>query len=239
MDYATAVGQAPPGWRHFTPSDIGRLPNAVLRRELARVPPQDRSLFDRGDPDATDRVLRALFWTLVYHLEPERWDELARCEPIHPELIAALPDHVAVCLDVGAGSGRLTQHLTGRAQRVIAVEPSLGLASILARRMPSVVVVSGWAESLPLPDHCAQLTAACGAFGPDLEVITELERVTAGGGCIALINPEEPDWFERHGWTRKSVHPLPPTAHPQWLDEFFGPSDPPRELLMRRVPGRY
>lgn len=239
MDYATAVEQAPPGWRHFTPADIRRLPNAIPNRELGRVPPQDKRLFEQGDPDASDRVLRACFWTLVYHLEPERWDELARCEPIHPDLIAALPSHVTVSLDIGAGSGRLTQHLTGCAKRVFAVEPSLGLVSILSERMPDVGVVSGWAESLPLPDQCSQLTAACGAFGPDPLVITELERVTAAGGCIALINPEEPDWFEGHGWARTTVRPLRPAPHPRWLDEFFGPPDPPRELLMRRVPGRY
>lgn len=226
---------APAGWTHFTPADIARLPDAVRSRELARVPIQDRRLVEQGDAGATDRVLRALFWTLVYHLEPERWDELARCEPIHRRLIAALPDHVALSLDVGAGSGRLTQHLIGRSKDVIAIEPSLGLGSILARRLPDVGVVSAWAERLPLPDRCSQLTAACGAFGPDPQVMAELTRVTAGGGCIALINPEEPEWFESHGWSRTTVDPLPSNPHPRWVDEFFGPPDPPRELVMLRV----
>ena len=117
MEYEEAVATAPPGWRHFAIADLDRLPPDVRDRELARVP--------RGEPD--ERVLRALFWTLVYHLEPERWDELARSEPIAPELIAALPHGVDLAVDVGAGSGRLTQHLVARSRRVVAVEPSAGL----------------------------------------------------------------------------------------------------------------
>ncbi|HKW58726.1 MAG TPA: hypothetical protein VJR46_03120, partial [Candidatus Dormibacteraeota bacterium] len=113
MEYEEAVAKAPPGWRHFSIADVARLPDDVREHELARVP--------RGEPD--DRVVRALFWTLVYHLEPERWDELARAEPIAPELIEALPRDVETAVDVGAGSGRLTAHLLGRSRDVVAVEP--------------------------------------------------------------------------------------------------------------------
>src|SRR5690348_12853752 len=116
MDYVEAVETAPPGWRHFSVRDIDRLPEDVQAMELARIPPHE--------PD--DRVLRAMFWTLVYHLEPERWDELSRSEPIHPDLVAALPGGATTAIDVGAGSGRLTEHLAKRSRQVIAVEPSAG-----------------------------------------------------------------------------------------------------------------
>ena len=79
MEYAEAVEQAPPGWRHFTIEDVARLPEAVRRHEMARIP----------DGEPGERIIRALFWTLVYHLEPEKWDQLARHEPIHPDLIHA------------------------------------------------------------------------------------------------------------------------------------------------------
>jgi SAM-dependent methyltransferase len=225
MDYEEAVVKAPPGWRHFSRADVDRLPRAVRERELARVP--------HGEPD--ERVVRGLFWTLVYHLEPEWWDALARVEPITPELLDALPRDVDLAVDVGAGSGRLTEHLVARCRRVIAVEPSAGLRDILHHRLPDVHAVAGWAESLALDDSCSRLTAACGAFGPDEGILNELRRVTASGGVVALISPEQPEWFERHGWRRVTVAPARVSEHARWLDDFFGPPDPPHELVMLTV----
>jgi SAM-dependent methyltransferase len=225
LEYEEAVAKAPPGWRHFTRADIARLPDAVREREMSKVP--------AGEP--ADRVLRALFWTLVYHLEPERWDELAQLEPIAPEVIGALPLNVERSVDVGAGSGRLTEHLVRRSRRVIAVEPSAGLRAILARRLPAVETVDAWAEELPLDDGCAQLVAACGAFGPDPTVLDELRRVAAPGGVIALISPEHPEWFQERGW-RCVVAPGPAVpAHSPEIDAFFGPPDPPRVMVMTAV----
>jgi len=221
VDYEDAVAKAPPGWRHFSIGDVARLPDAVRRREMARVPP--------GEAD--DRVVRALFWTLVYHLEPEKWEELASFEPIHPALIEALPYGLDTALDIGAGSGRLTGHLVARCRHVTAIEPSSGLLALLRRHMPQVRAVAGWAEALPVKEHWSQLTTSCAAFGPDPAVLSELRRVTAPGGLIALINPENPDWFEAHGWRRMTATAMPAPDHPRWIDEFFGPLDPPHELL--------
>lgn len=225
MEFAQAAEEAPPGWRHFTISDIDRLPHAVREHEMARVP--------AGESD--ERVVRGLFWTLVYHLEPEKWDELASHEPIHPQVLEALPSSAAVAVDVGAGSGRLTRHLVERSERVIAVEPAAGLRALLARRLPRVEAIAGWAESLPLEDGISDLTSACGAFGPDPAVLAELRRITARGGCIALISPESPEWFESQGWRRISARPMRPPDHPRWIDDFFGPLDPPHELVLTRV----
>lgn len=225
MDYAEAVEKAPPGWRHFRIEDVARLPDGVRQREMARIP----------EHETEERMVRALFWTFVYHLEPEKWDELSRYEPIHPQLISLLPKHVSTALDVGAGSGRLTKHLSQRSGEVIAVEPSAGLRAILSVVVPRVRVVDAWAESLPIPDGWSQLTAACGALGPEPEIITELQRVTATGGWIALISPEEPERFVSMGWRRTSANPIPVPPHPSWLDEFFGPLDPPHEMVMVSV----
>jgi len=172
-------------------------------------------MLEAGDPSAEERLLRAMFWTLTYHLEPERWDQLAQVELIAPAIIAALPA-VARALDVGAGSGRLTLHLAERAEHVVAVEPSVGLLELLRERLPRVHAIAAWA-----------------AFGPDPEVLRELERVTCDGGVVALINPEEPEWFEAHGWERCDVEPAAVEQHERWIDDFFGPLDPPRVLVTK------
>jgi len=199
---------------------------------MSKVPPEDVRMLEAGDPSAEERLLRAMFWTLTYHLEPERWDELAQVEPIATAIIEALPA-VARALDVGAGSGRLTHHLEQRAEHVVAVEPSVGLIQLLRRRLPRVHAIAGWAESLPVRDGWSQLTAACGALGPDAVVLRELARVTCEGGVIALINPEEPEWFEARGWQVNEVAPATVRPHDRWLDEFFGPPDPPRFLVTK------
>ena len=225
MDFDEAAKKAPPGWRHFTAQDIARLPDAVRAHELARVP----------SGETEERVLRALFWTLVYHLEPQRWDELAGFEPIHPGVIDLLPPEVGTAVDVGSGSGRLTTHLVQRSRRTVAVEPSAGLRGLLRQRLPEVEVIAGWAERLPVHDGWSELTTACGAFGPDPAILAELRRITARGGTIALISPEEPEWFEANGWRRMSFPPAAPPPHPARLDEFFGPLDPPHEIVMMRA----
>jgi SAM-dependent methyltransferase len=234
MNYERAVEQAPPGWRNFSIEDLERLPPAVREHEMRSVPVRDRRLIASRDAGAVERMLRAFFWTFVYHLEPERWDALAQVEPIHPELLAALPRHVRRGVDIGAGSGRLTQHLVSRCDQVVAVEPAAGLRERLMQRLPAVVSVAGWADALPLEDRCSDLTAGCGVLGPEPDSLQELERVTAIGGLIALISPECPEWFEAHGWTRRAVARIDPPDHEPWIDEFFGPPDPPHELVMKR-----
>jgi SAM-dependent methyltransferase len=235
VKYEDAVQQSPPGWRTFGLEDLERLPASVRDHELRSVPDTDRRLLEDGDPDAIERVLRAFFWTLVYHLEPQRWDALAQVEPIQPALLAALPRHVGRGLDIGAGSGRLTQHLVSRCDYLVAVEPAAGLRDLLKQRFPRVEVVAGWADALPLDDRCSDLTTGCGVIGPEPDALHELERVTAIGGLIALISPECPDWFEAHGWSRLTAVQVAPPDREPWIDEFFGPPDPPRELLTKRV----
>lgn len=66
-------------------------------------------------------------------------------------------------------------------------------------------------------------------------MLSELRRVTSIGGVIALISPESPEWFEANGWQRVSLPAPPVLDHDHWIDDFFGPLDPPHELVMTRV----
>jgi SAM-dependent methyltransferase len=235
VTYSKAVAIAPAGASAFGRADLERLPSEARERFLAEVPAAELELFRAGDGAATGRVLKAGFWTLVYHLLPERWDELSRAEPIHPGILAALPAEGARVLEVGAGSGRLTVNLAVRARALIAVEPSAPLREILLARVPGVAVLDAVAQDLPVVDGWADLTAACGSLGPDAASIRELERCTRPGGTIALVSPEDPEWFEGNGWLRLSFEAaevvIPP--HDPSLEEFFGPLSPPHELLLR------
>ncbi|MDQ6691159.1 MAG: hypothetical protein M3Z13_00170, partial [Candidatus Dormibacteraeota bacterium] len=78
MNYFKAAELAPPGAASFDFSDIWKLPAWVWERALGEVPDKELQIALDGDGGARRRVVRALFWTLVYHLAPDRWDALSR-----------------------------------------------------------------------------------------------------------------------------------------------------------------
>ena len=237
MTYSELVQSAPPGAAGFVGDDLRRLPPKVFEALVAGAPEDDRRLVVQGDTEATRRLVRASFWTLVYHLLPERWDALSRIEPIHPGVIAALPADRARVLEVAAGTGRLTVHLAARARIVIAVEPVAPLREILQRRLPEVAVLDGMAADLPVAKGWADLTVSCASLGPDPVALREAERCTRRGGTHALISPTEPGWFEKRGYRYLRFNPeevrIPP--HAPELEEFFGPLNPPHELLLKAI----
>jgi SAM-dependent methyltransferase len=196
------------------------------------VPVADLEAAGAGDAAAADRLVRGLFWPLVYELRPELWEKLAAAERIHPALLEAIPAPGNRILEVAAGSGRLTRHLVERAKEVVAVEPCDSLREILERRLPSVDVRAGTAERLPVDTGWADLTISCASLGPKQEVLAELERCTRPGGVIAYVSPETSEWFLTQGWNYRewdaSEVVIPP--HDPALEAFFGPLRPPHVL---------
>ncbi|MGH7904419.1 MAG: class I SAM-dependent methyltransferase [Candidatus Dormibacteraceae bacterium] len=223
----------------------------ALLGEVARAQP-DRSerLFRlAGRPvtgearaEAGRRLVRGLFWWLVYELEPDRWLRLEASEPVHPELLRELGGEGARVLEVGAGGGRLTVALAGRAATLVAVEPVAPLRAHLRRRTAGrAMVVAGAGQRLPIRSGWADLTVSCAAFGPDPPlggepVLTEMNRCTRPGGVIALVGPEQPAWFRARGFESRDfdVSRLPARLPAGDLGAFFGPDlTPPHELLTR------
>jgi len=231
VDYFQAASAAPPGWKRYSLDDIARLPTEYL----AAVPAGEREAADRGNAEAAQRLRRALFWPMVYELEPELWDAVSQAEPIHPRVLAKLEIEGRRVLEVAAGSGRLTAHICGRAAELVCVEPSSGLRRILVRRCQSADVRAGFFHAIPIVDGWAELTVSCASVPPDPGVVLELERATAPGGVLALISPENPDWFEARGWERLTFDPNEVVIgpHDPELEAIFGPLDPPHELLRR------
>jgi len=187
---------------------------------------------------AGERLVRGLFWTLVYELEPERWVALAEAEPISPQLLRDLPAAGARVVEVGAGAGRLTAHLAGVAAVVVALEPCPALRERLRRRSRAHVVAAV-TQQLPLLSGWADLATAGAAMGsqPPLggpAALAELERVVRPGGTVALISPQEPEWFQERGYELRE-YPVPEIPVRPDLTAYFGPLTPPNTLLVKTV----
>jgi SAM-dependent methyltransferase len=160
------------------------------------------------DGDRWDDVAPLVAWDLLYRKEPELYDRLIRGEKIHPRVIDALPS-AHRCVEVAAGTGRLTVDLVERCDRVIAIEPAAQLRAILASRVAGVDIRDGFFDATGLDDGCADLVVSCSAFTADPahggdEGLAELERITAGGGMVAFVWPSDVDWLVERGFTYES-----------------------------------
>jgi SAM-dependent methyltransferase len=158
------------------------------------------------------------------------------CDP-HGRLAAALAEVSGgwagrELLDLGCGTGFHLPYFATIAASVTGVEPHPDLAALArrrTRRLPSVRVLTGLAQSLPLPDASVDVAHARWAyfFGPGCEPgLAELDRVVRRGG-VGLVVDNDPtrstfgSWFRRgypevdpvaverfwsrHGWTRTPV----------------------------------
>jgi SAM-dependent methyltransferase len=174
----------------------------VLTADEAR-----RFVADRADPQAD----LALAWELLYRLEPELYDRLANAERIHAAVLEWLPRGIERIVEVGAGTGRLTLELLGRAGELVAVEPAASLRDLLIKRLARAEhgdrarVVDGFFDDLPLSDGWADLVVACSAFTPETghggdAGLAEMERVCTPGGLVAIVWPNNLSWLSARGY---------------------------------------
>jgi SAM-dependent methyltransferase len=135
-------------------------------------------------------------------LEPASWDsrrtsfgsvaaQYAALRPSYPDdavrfVLGAAPRRV---LDLGAGTGLLTERLVAAGHEVVAVDPSAEMLAQLAERLPDVVLHVGAAERIPLPDDDVDAVVAGQAahwFDP-ATASPEIARVLRPGGVVGLI----------------------------------------------------
>ncbi len=92
-------------------------------------------------------------------------------------------------LDLGAGTGKLTEALLGRGHSVTAVEPLAEMSHILQERLPQARVIAGTAEHLPLPDHSVDAVVVGAAFHwfEQQRALVEIARVLRAGGVLGLL----------------------------------------------------
>ena len=179
----------------YGPADLGLLEEAARERFV-------------GEGARWEDVAPTVAWELLYRKEPQLYDRLIRGEKIHPRVIDALPC-VQRCVEIAAGTGRLTADLVERCERVIAIEPAAGLREILASRVAGVDVRDGFFDDTGLDDGCADLVVSCSAFTADPAHggeggLAELERIAAPGGVIAFVWPSDVDWLVERGFTYES-----------------------------------
>jgi SAM-dependent methyltransferase len=118
-------------------------------------------------------------------------DTYARVRPGYPrEAIAwLLPENAGRVLDIGAGTGALSQGLLACGLEVVAVEPDPEMRRVLEARLPGVDVRAGRAEELPL--ETGEVDAVLGGqmwhWVEAEEATTEVARVLRPGGTLGLL----------------------------------------------------
>jgi SAM-dependent methyltransferase len=124
--------------------------------------------YERGRPGYPDELVR----------------RLARAAALGPGTLA---------LDVAAGTGKLARQLAGAGARTLALEPSAAMRAEARVRTPTLPVVAGTAEALPLVAGCCALVTVAQAFHwlEPSAALAELARVLRPGGVAALV------WNER------------------------------------------
>ena len=108
----------------------------------------------------------------------------------------------ATVLEVGAGTGKLTEQLVALGHDVHATEPAQEMLDILRRNLPDTRATQASAEDLPVPDRSVDVVLAAQSFHWfDLEqALPEIARVLRPGGHLALV------WNlrnEKIPWVRK------------------------------------
>ncbi|MFI9269451.1 class I SAM-dependent methyltransferase [Kitasatospora sp. NPDC052896] len=130
---------------------------------------------------------------------PELFDEIER--------LTGRPLEGADLLDVGAGTGIATRLFQQRGARVVAVEPSAGMAAQLHRVSPEIPLVKGDGNALPCHDGTADLIAYAQAFhwtDPDRSLPEALRVLRPGGALLLIWNVKD----RTGGWLREQEERL-------------------------------
>ena len=118
-------------------------------------------------------------------------NDYERYRPSFPRAAVDLlvPAHVRSILDLGAGTGKLTELLIDRADEVFAIDPSASMLDVLRTKLPSVVALSGTAEDIPLEEGTVDMVLVAQAFHwfERDAACRQIRRVLRPGGVLGLV----------------------------------------------------
>ena len=131
-------------------------------------------------------------------------DSYDRGRPSYPVdavkwLVGAEPCSV---LELGAGTGKLTEVLVGLGHDVFATDPDDAMLDILSGKLPDVRATSGTAEQIPTGDSLYDVVVVGQAFHwfDHAKALAEIGRVLRTDGRLAVVQNERD---ERIPWVRK------------------------------------
>lgn len=105
-------------------------------------------------------------------------------------------------LELGAGTGKLTELIVHTGARITSIEPLAGMREVLQRNCPTVTVLDGTAEEIPVVDASADAVVAAQAFHwfDGDRALPEIHRVLRPDGRLGMMwnaRDEASDWAER------------------------------------------
>jgi SAM-dependent methyltransferase len=159
------------------------------------TPDEPGLVADPGDPATVHNARSFGKAASVYH----------EARPGYPvEAIEWLIGDAVRVLDLGAGTGKLTEALVELDRDVIAVDPVEEMLDELEIAVPGVPRILGTAEDIPLEDGSVDAVVAGQAwhwFQPD-RAIPEIARVLRPGGVLGLVwnsRDTRADWLRQAG----------------------------------------
>ncbi|MCC7460200.1 MAG: methyltransferase domain-containing protein [Proteobacteria bacterium] len=163
----------------------------------------DTGAYERGRPDYPQKVIDFLSVTL----------------PILPS---------SLVLEIAAGTGKFTRLLLECGVKIIAMDPLQNMRERFVQKFPSIQVIDGVAESIPLPDQSVDHVFIAQAFhwfdAP--KAMREIYRVLKPKGNLALVwnvQDRSYDWVDKLGQI-VDVHEkgIPQYRTSQWKSHFTG-----------------
>ena len=118
-------------------------------------------------------------------------EDYNRFRPGPPEAAVAwvLPQRTGIAVDLGAGTGALSEVLARLVPHVVAVEPDRRMLSVLGRRAPGVHRTVGKAEEIPLRGASVDVVAVSSAWHwmDQGQALAEAGRVLREGGVLGVM----------------------------------------------------
>jgi SAM-dependent methyltransferase len=131
-------------------------------------------------------------------------DAYDRGRPTYPREAAAwlTADAPVSVLELGAGTGKLTEQLVALGHDVHATDPDAAMLAKLSQRLPEVRTSQASAEEIPAGDRSYDVVVCAQAFHWfDLDkALPEIARVLKAGGLLSLVWNERD---ERVPWVRR------------------------------------